>query len=63
LIYIYFYVYKNPVAATRMSYCNMRSLFNREQLRRRPETPKTIIKLDVALMNYQPVQHIFKSTV
>jgi len=32
----------------------MRSLLNREQLRRRPETPKTIAELDVALINYQP---------
>lgn len=41
----------------------MRSLLNREQLCRRPETPRTIAELDVALINYQPVQHIFKGTV
>lgn len=41
----------------------MRNLLNREQLRRRPETPHTIVELDVALMNYQAVQHIFKGTV
>jgi len=46
-----------------MSYRIIRSLLNREQLRRRPETPKSIAELDVALINYQPVQHIFKGTV
>ncbi|XP_071577753.1 uncharacterized protein [Temnothorax nylanderi] len=52
-----------PVAATKMSYVVMRSLLNREQLRRRPETPQTIVELDLLLINYQPVQYIFKGTV
>lgn len=46
-----------------MSYAVMRSLLNREQLRRRPETPQTIAELDLILINYQPVQNIFKGTV
>lgn len=46
-----------------MSYRVMRSLLNREQLRRRPETPQTITELDTILINYQPVQNIFKGTV
>ncbi|KYN21286.1 hypothetical protein ALC57_06385 [Trachymyrmex cornetzi] len=29
----------------------------------RPETPKTIVELDAALTNYQPVQNIYKGTV
>lgn len=32
-------------------------------MRQRPETPQTIAELDVALINYQPIQHIFKDTV
>lgn len=41
----------------------MRSVLTREQLRRRPETPRTIAELDLILMNFQPVQHIFKGTI
>jgi len=63
LIYINFYFYRNPVAATKLSYPIIRSLLNREQLRRRPETPKTIAELDMTLINYQPVQRIFKDIV
>lgn len=46
-----------------MSYRVMRSLLNREQLRRRPEIPQTVAELDMILINYQPVQNIFKGTV
>lgn len=46
-----------------MSYSVIRNVLHREQLRRRPETPHTIAELDVRLINYQPVQHIFKGTI
>lgn len=41
----------------------MRSFLYREQVRHRPETPRTITALEEALMNYQPVKDIYKGTV
>lgn len=63
IILFTFAFYRNPAAAAQISYPTLRSLLNREQLRRRPETPQTIVQLDEALKNYQPVQHIFKGTI
>lgn len=49
--------------AAQISYPAVRNVLNREQLRRRPETPATIAELDIALRNYQPIRHIFKDTI
>ncbi|XP_018300267.1 uncharacterized protein [Mycetomoellerius zeteki] len=54
---------RNPIAAIGFTYSVIRNTLTREQLRQRPETPQTIAELDVALINYQPIQHIFKDTV
>ncbi|XP_071581238.1 uncharacterized protein [Temnothorax nylanderi] len=54
---------RNPVAAKNISYRTMRSFLYREQIRHRPEIPQTIVGLEVALMNYQPTEHIYKGTV
>ncbi|CAL1672531.1 unnamed protein product [Lasius platythorax] len=51
---------RNPVAAKKISYRAMRSFLYREQIRHRPETPQTIAELEVALMNYQPIERIYK---
>ncbi|XP_036143828.1 uncharacterized protein LOC105838291 [Monomorium pharaonis] len=52
-----------PVAAVHVSYSTVRNFLNREQLRQRPETPQTIVELDVVLKNYPPVQYIFKGII
>lgn len=63
IIIFTFAFYRYPAAAIQISYPAVRNLLNREQLRRRPETPPTIVELDVALRNYRAVQHIFKGTI
>jgi len=41
----------------------MRSFLYREQTRHRPEIPQTIAELEIALMNYRPIERIYKGTV
>ncbi|XP_039302646.1 uncharacterized protein LOC105206370 [Solenopsis invicta] len=52
-----------PTAATEVTYNSMRSLLNREQLRKRPEIPRTVAELEMILSNYEPIRHIYKGTV
>jgi len=40
----------------------MRSFLYREQIRHRPETPQTIVELEVALMNYS-IERFYKDTI
>jgi len=41
----------------------MRSFLYREQTRNRPETPQTIAELEIALINYRPIERFYKGTV
>ncbi|XP_067204809.1 uncharacterized protein [Linepithema humile] len=41
----------------------MKSFLYRELMRHRPETPQTIVGLEIALMNYRPMERIYKGTV
>lgn len=46
-----------------MSYRTLRSFLYREQVRHKPETPQTIVELEIALRNYPLVERFYKGTI